>query len=170
MKLRKVVLMLMLAALLATALVVPVAADRRPHEFSFTQANITEPWDCRLVGKVWQCSAHAEYTLVSEDPLLDGAFGTAETKCVAAIMARPPAWWGPCSGSWRIVTLLPGEESGWEGTYHMNPWTDPTKWPRTGMLYFTGNGFGEYRNTQTKFSTDSNASVRVFAGEIYGLD
>ena len=79
--------------------------------------------------------------------------------------AFPGAFWGPSNGTWRLAT----SGGGWEGTLRAHPWVDWVKWPRAFLVTATGNGFGQYKNMQIKWTmqiTGLEPTEWQFHGEI----
>lgn len=157
MKLQKMLLMLVLVLVVAAVLVVPVAADKpeSPLPFTFNAETFmcSEPYESGMVWH-WYCYLDGHLAF-PEEPMLDGAYIYLELWEPANTANPHPlvvgTAWAPVRFKWYTVSAAdPG--SGFEGTGHMNPWTDPAKWPNSLRWFANGNGYGAYKAMKLTFS------------------
>lgn len=171
MKLRKLS-MLCVLVLLATAMVVaPVQAGKTVTPFTFEF-----DWDTAVITEVRTYTGvmfHSDWSMTAIMISTEPKVGSGELfmELQGAILPDHPhslpeclkgaGCWGPGPGTFRIVVppSTGQPESGWEGTVRLNPWADPSKWPNSGLVTFTGNGFGLYKNMHITFTSNGSGEI-----------
>jgi len=168
MKLRKVVLVLFLALLLAAALVMPAAAGKTVTEvvFAFSGNVSYEGTDFRMAGPIekWYWVINGD---VSGDALVNGRLSWEVKLDFILPNAHTEDYhilWMPGQGKWRLEV----EGGGWEGATHLTPWVISDKWPLAVQMLASGTGFGVWKNTRMTWSLNTLTPEDPMTWTFYG--
>ncbi|MBN1402549.1 MAG: hypothetical protein JXA74_17040 [Anaerolineae bacterium] len=170
---RRLWLTVVLALLSAVLLAAPVQAGRTATPFVFQmvgcesgqvgldcgyyETGAAQHWDCLLTGPV-----------AGGPEAVTGYLTWRQTgPCIVdhPYSAGDGAWWGPAKAEWKLAV---SDGSGWMGHGHTDPWTDPDKWPNSGMEHAKGVGYGDYGGMYIEFTFQlvGGPCDWVFQGEI----